>query len=133
MNIERIIQQTAIATANEFFKRIKLQKKGCDLGSYERTEMILYEYPYLNKTILGKDSNKYIERVQAALDSIKDDPYSQIIELKYFQKWTHERIAEFYDVDVSVISKHRKKLINKIRPQFFPEIFVKELFEEVER
>ena len=66
--------------------------------------------------------------IERALKEVERDPYYELIELKYFERWTHERIAEYFDVDVSVISKRRTKLIDRLRPIIFSEDFIKELF-----
>ena len=75
------------------------------------------------------DTEKFCSLIEKALESVADDPYYKIIELKYFQKWTHERIAEFFGVDVSIISKRRTRLINALRPIIFSAEFIKELYE----
>lgn len=129
MNIEKIIQQTAEATAREVLKQSKEKReKDSQLGSFKKTEKILYEYPRWQNLQIS-ETEKFCGLVQKALESISDDPYFQIIELKYFQKWTHERIAEYFGVDVSVISKRRTKLINALRPLIFSADFIKELYE----
>lgn len=129
MNIEKIIQQTAEATAREVLKQCKEKReKDSQLGSFKKTEKILYEYPRWQNLQIN-ETEKFCALVQKALESISDDPYFQIIELKYFQKWTHERIAEYFGVDVSVISKRRTKLINALRPLIFSAEYIKELYE----
>lgn len=130
MKASEIIDQTAKKTARAVvaeFKRAGLIKDN-KLGSFKKTERILYEYPRW-RGIDVEETNRFCNLVQNALDSISDDPYFQIIELKYFQKWTHERIAEHFDVDVSVISKRRTKLINQLRPIIFSADFIRELYE----
>lgn len=130
MKASELIEQTAKKTARAVvaeFKRAGLVKDN-KLGSFKKTERILYEYPRWKGNDV-EETKKFCDLVQKALDSISDDPYFQIIELKYFQKWTHERIAEYFDVDVSVISKRRTKLINQLRPIIFSADFIRELYE----
>ena len=50
------------------------------------------------------------------------------IELKYFDGWTHEQIAEYFDVQPAAISKQRTKLINRIRAGIFSDDFISELY-----
>ena len=129
MNIEELIKKTAQATAAEIIEQCKdKRKKDSQLGSFKKTERILYEYPHWQQ-IDTADTVKFCMLVERALHSISKDPYYKIIELKYFQKWTHERIAEFFNVDVSVISKQRTKLINALRSIIFSDEFIKELYE----
>lgn len=130
MTVAELINETSEKTAAAIVE--KLQKSGtlkdCKLSSFTKTERVLYEYPHWKGTDITETA-KFCELVEKALDSISDDPYYQIIELKYFQKWTHERIAEYFDVEVSVISKRRTKLINALRPIIFSEDYIKELKE----
>lgn len=129
MNIDDIIKKTARATAREFVEqsREKRQKES-QLGSFKKTEKILYLYPRWQNMKID-DTEKFCSLIEKALESVADDPYYKIIELKYFQKWTHERIAEFFGVDVSIISKRRTRLINALRPIIFSAEFIKELYE----
>ena len=131
MKISDLIEKTSKNTANEIIKELKKNGflKVNHLGSFKKTERILYEYPRWQKYNVP-DATDFCNLVENALSSISDDPYYQIIELKYFQKWTHERIAEYFNVDVSFISKRRTKLINQLRPIIFSTDFIKELYEE---
>ena len=129
MTIDEVINRTAKATAREFLTQIKEKRqKDSQLGSFKKTEKILYEYPRW-RTLDIEETTKFCNLIEKALESISDDPYFKIIELKYFQKWTHERIAEFFNVDVSVISKRRTKLINNLRSIIFSAEFIRELYE----
>lgn len=129
MNIDEVIKRTAKETAREILEQSReKRKKESQLGSFKKTERILYEYPRW-KSLEERETLKFCNLVQSALESVADDPYYKIIELKYFQKWTHERIAEYFNVDVSIISKRRTRLINAIRPIIFSAEFIKELYE----
>ena len=74
---------------------------------------------------------KFVEMIENALHDVSDDPYFQIIELKYFKGWTHEQIAEYFDVQPAAISKQRTKLINRIRAGIFSDDFISELYNGV--
>lgn len=129
MSIEELIKKTAKATAREILKQNEeKKKKDTQLGSFKKTEKILYEYPRW-QSLDVEETTKFCNLIDKALESVSGDPYYKIIELKYFQKWTHERIAEYFGVDVSVISKRRTNLINALRPVLFSAEFIKELFE----
>jgi hypothetical protein len=126
--IERTAEQTAQAVVQKM-KRAGLTKEN-RLGSFKKTERALFEYgEWINVKDASEATKNFCDLVTRALSRIRDDPYYQIIELKYFKHWTHEKIAEFYDVDVSVISKRRTKLINQLRPLIFSDDFIRELFE----
>lgn len=88
----------------------------------------------INKTVeITKATLKHINKV---LNNFKDDPYYEIIPLKYFEKKTYEEIAEYFDkksnkvsgpIAVSTISKNKTRLINEIRILLIPNIYVNEL------
>lgn len=130
MNANEIIDKTATKTARAVVAELKRAGviKENRLDSFKKTERVLYEYPGWRGSS-GRDTQRFCILIQNALDSIADDPYFDIIELKYFQRWTHERIAEHFGVDVSMISKRRTKLINQIRAIIFSDDFIRELYE----
>ena len=104
------------------------------LNSFQKTERILYEYPKFKKIVTEYKFDdmtitpKFVSMIDDALQSISDDPYYKIIELKYFDGWTHEQIAEYFDVQPAAISKQRTKLINRIRAGIFSDDFISELY-----
>lgn len=132
MKINELIDVTANKTARVVvseLKRAGLVKEN-KLGSYKKTERALYEYAeWIDTENMSETTNRFCNLIQRALNRVRDDPYYEIIELKYFEHWTHEKIAEYFDVDVSVISKRRTKLINQLRPIIFSDDFIRELFE----
>lgn len=126
--MQRIAGITARQTVNEL-KRAGLVKSA-SMGSFKKTEQVLYNYAeWIKDENAPEQTKKFCELVSASLDKLKDDPYYEIIELKYFEGQTHEKIAEYFDVDVSLISKRRTKLVNRLRPILFSDDFIRELFE----
>lgn len=133
MTAQECIERTADKTAAEVVKRLRLagMLRENKLGSFKKTERALYEYAnWADTENVSERTAKFCELVRRALERVKADPYYEIIELKYFERWTHEKIAEHFNVDVSVISKRRTKLINQLRPIIFSDDFIRELFEE---
>lgn len=136
MTAKEVIETTAEKTAEKTARAVvsKLRRAGLvkdsRLGSFKKTERALYEFSeWRNDEEASEETRKFCDLIERALNRIKDDPYCEIIELKYFYRWTHERIAEYFGVDVSVISKRRTKLINQLRPIIFSDDFIRELFE----
>ena len=130
MKASELIEQTAKKTAGVVIsemRRAGLVKEN-KLSSFKKTERILYEYPRWRE-LEAEETTRFCLLVEKALETVSDDPYFQIIELKYFQKWTHERMAEYFNVDVSVISKRRTRLINQLRAIVFSDDFIRELYE----
>ena len=132
MTAKQLIEMTVKQTVAEL-KRAGLIKENC-LNSFQKTERVLNYYPkfkHITETYKFDDMQitvDFIKMIDDALKSIADDPYFKIIELKYFNGWTHEQIAEYFDVQPAAISKQRKRLINKLRPLIFPNDFISELY-----
>lgn len=125
MTAQEIAEKTAKAVVAELIR--KGMVKDGSLGSFKKTEKILFEYPNWKESE-SEETKRFCELIEKSLRRIEDDPYYDLIELKYWRGWTHERIAEYFDVDVSVISKRRTKLINQLRPIIFSDDFIKEMF-----
>lgn len=104
-------------------------------GLPEKSKSIVF-YSTANKNMSGADRyleliEKYkaekleterdIQRIEAALNKVKDDKYFEIINLKYFQGLKEEDIAVKLEKDVSTINRNKKKLINAIKVILFPE------------
>ena len=86
-----------------------------------------------NQIAVTKVTIDYIDKV---LLTFKNDPYYDIIRLKYFENKTIEEIATFYDSKLkktdkltanSTISKNDARLINAIRVLLIPNIYVNDL------
>ena len=132
MTAKQLIEMTVKHTVAEL-KRAGLIREN-RLDSFKKTERILYEYPKFKKIVTEYKfedmtiTPKFVEMIENALQDVADDPYFQIIELKYFKGWTHEQIAEYFDVQPAAISKQRTKLINRIRAGIFSDDFISELY-----
>ena len=48
--------------------------------------------------------------VKKAVDRLRDDPYFKIIPLYYGYHYTIEDLAEVYEVEISTISRNKKRL-----------------------
>lgn len=72
----------------------------------------------LKKAIIKTES--YISEIDIALNGISDDPYFDIIPMKYFEGQTREEIAEHFEVDVSTISRQKNRLMNMLQIRLFP-------------
>lgn len=55
---------------------------------------------------------KEIAEIEAALATIKDDPYYSIIDLKFFQKMAHEDIAETVPCGLATVSRQLGRLLD---------------------
>ena len=83
-------------------------------------------FPTMQKGADG-ETGKLYEQIRRALNVIADDPYFELIPQKYFYKWTHERSAEYFNVDEKTIRYQRKKLIDRLRPLIFSDEYLREM------
>lgn len=124
MKVTELIDETAYKIVAEL-KNADLIKSN-KLGTFKKTEKVLYEYSDWKESD-GKETRKLVKQIEKALKKIEAEPYYELIELKYFKGWTHERIAEYFDVDEKAIRYQRQKLIERLRPIIFSDEFIHEL------
>lgn len=66
--------------------------------------------------------------IDKALEKLHDDPYYDIIKLKYFEKKKGDEIAEYFNVETSTVSRNKNRLINVLKIYLFSDDVVNELF-----
>lgn len=67
-------------------------------------------YGEMARRLHGHFNEEYSEKVAKALNEIKTDMYYSIIPLYYGKRMTHEDIAEAMNVEVSTITRNKKRL-----------------------
>lgn len=94
------------------------QTGGGNVTGQERYSLLIEKYE-LEKL----ETLRELNRINNALDKIKDDKYYLVIEKKYLsnKKYTEEEIAEELNKDQSTITRNKKRLINTIKTILFPE------------
>lgn len=136
MTANELIEKTVKRTVSEL-KRAGMIREN-KLNSFQKTEKILFLYPQMKRNVSKYDfdglkiTNDFVKLIDEALKGISHDPYYEIIPMKYFSGFTHEQIAEHFDVQPAAISKQRKRLINQLRGVIFSDDFIKELFDDNE-
>lgn len=73
-------------------------------------------------------TKNFIKVIDAAIDVLRDDPYFEIIPMKYFDCKSREDIAAFYDVDASTISRHKNRLVNLLQIRLFSDEVIYQIF-----
>ena len=123
--IESMIDRAAVQAAERTLKHLKDagRVKHYFSNSFRKTEEVLYLYPNL------PDDNEMKEKINKALEKIRDDDYFGVIESRYFDGMTINEISEIYDCKYQNISKKRNKLIKILASELFPEDVLKELIE----
>lgn len=97
-------------------------------STFRKTEKVLYMYyVWSANPHISKKTKTFCEAIERAISQITDSDYADMIELKYRLKYTHERLAEHYDVSVTTISKHRERIVNEIGAILFSDDFIDEM------
>lgn len=71
----------------------------------------------------------YIRYIDDALDKISNDPYFDLIRLKYFEGLTHEDISYELDCDPTTVARNKNRLINILKIYLFPDDSILEFFD----
>ena len=85
----------------------------------EKIEMIEFS---INTT------RSFIRIIEDAIDVLKDDPYYDLIRLRYFEGCTREEIAEHFDCDVSTVNRNKNRLINLLQIRLFSDEVIQQIF-----
>lgn len=124
-DIKQIINDTVNNTVLKL-KMAGLMKDGRKTA-YEKTEELLRNYNAFKKSDQPY-TVKLVKKIDAALNTIKDDIYYEIIPMYYFENKTREVIAEYFNTTVTTISRNKTRLINKIKPILFSDDVIYEFF-----
>lgn len=123
--IERLVNMTVNKTV------LKLKMSGMmkdnRMSIFQKTEEMLKNY---NSFCFSEQpyAQKIVGRIEEALNTIKDDPYSEVINLYYFEGYSREQIAEEFGTSVTTISRNKTRLINKLKTILFSDDFLLELY-----
>jgi RNA polymerase sigma factor (sigma-70 family) len=73
-------------------------------------------------------TKNFIKMIDSAIDMLKDDPYFDLIRMKYFEGKTREEIAEHFEVDVSTISRNKNRIVNLLQIRLFSDEVIYHIF-----
>ena len=85
----------------------------------EKIELIQYSI---------QTTRNFIKIIDDALDSLKLDPYYDLIPMRYFENKTREDIAEHFDCDVSTVNRNKNRLINLLQIRLFSDEVIESIF-----
>lgn len=66
------------------------------------------------------DTVQVIDMIDKGMQSLKDDPYYEILEMRYFEGRTQEDIAAYYEVSQVTISNNKNRLVKALSMELFP-------------
>lgn len=73
-------------------------------------------------------TRNFIRIIDNALDTLKDDPYYNLIRMRYFEGCTREEIAEHFDCDVKTVTRNKNRLINLLQIRLFSDEVIQQIF-----
>lgn len=73
-------------------------------------------------------TKSFIDVIDSALDTLRDDVYFDIIKLKYFECKGRGEIAEYFQVDASTISRNKNRLVNTLQIRLFSDDVIYQIF-----
>ena len=121
ISIESLIEKTVNKTLS---KMINFSDK--EREKFLQTHKILKSYNdlvFLASKISNheySEAGKIVELLDTCFEQLRQEPNFDIIELKYFKKFTDEQIAEMKNCDRSTIWRQRNELIHKLSYMLFP-------------
>lgn len=127
MNVDEIIKQTVDYTV----MKIKLAglMKDNRQTAFQKTEQILRSYNDMKKSYSENGTaKKFVDIIDNALETLKNDSYYDIIPMLYFEKRSREDIAEFFDTTTTTISRNKRRLVEKLKVLIFADDVIYELF-----
>ena len=125
-DLKKLIDLAAEAAADKTLRKLKDAGRVTYVfsNSFKKTEELLYLYPKL------PEDHPERQRIDKALERIKDDDYKDVIASRYFDGMTITEISEIYDCKYQNISKKRNKLVKILASELFPEDVLKEILQK---
>jgi RNA polymerase sigma factor (sigma-70 family) len=117
--VKNIIHQTICE-----LKRNNLLKT-TQTSPFQKTEKLLYVYPDIEEV-----DDVVLDALRDSLEKLEDDEDYSIIEMKYFEKMTHEEIAEELFIDPSTVTRRKNKIVKRLSFMLFPHESLNELIND---
>jgi len=87
-------------------------------GSWKPEEYVQEEIIRSRKASMER-TRLQVQRIDRALETIKDDQYYDIIPMRYFDRIKIEEIADRLVCDESTVRRNKNRLVNKIKIVLF--------------
>lgn len=125
MTTEELIEKTVTKTVLKL--KVAGLMKDHNKSAQQKTEELLRNYQAF--TLSGDPAaEKMIQRIEMALQVIKDDPYYEVVTMYYISGMTREDIADLFNTSVTTISRNKTRLISRITPVLFSEDYILQLY-----
>lgn len=124
-DVDQIIEETVNMTV------LKLKGAGLMKGDQKtaavKTEELLRNYPKF-KLSDQERTKELCRKIEVALDTIRSDYYFEVISLYYFEKYTREEVAVYFNTSETTISRNKRRLIDDLAAVLFSDDFIYEIF-----
>ncbi len=102
-------------------------------STFKKTEELLKNYNRFKYAIENNQDNtektkKLMEIMNAALKTIENDKYYDVIPYIFFENKRREEIAEILDCEVKTVTRNKNRLVNQLKMIIFSDDVIKELF-----
>lgn len=101
-------------------------------STFKKTEELLRNYNRFNFAVTKNENTditkNLISVLNAALKTIENDKYYDVIPMIFFENKTREDIAEHFDCEVKTVTRNKNRLVNQLRIIVFSDEVIKELF-----
>lgn len=124
------VQKIISDTVNETVLKMKMAGllKDDRRTATEKLEELLRNYPVFQKITDKEYTVKLVQAVDDAIETLKDDPYCDVIRRFYFEGQTRESIALDYGCTETTISRNKTRLLNKLKVILFSDEVIFEIF-----
>lgn len=127
---QKEVQKIISDTVNETVLKMKMAGllKDDRRTATEKLEELLRNYPVFQKITDKECTVKLVQAVDDAIETVKDDPYCDVIRRFYFEGQTRESIALDYGCTETTISRNKTRLLNKLKVILFSDEVIFEIF-----
>ena len=73
-------------------------------------------------------TKNFIKVIDDAICSLEDDPYYELIEMRYFNGCSRDEIAEYFNCDVKTVTRNKNRLINLLQIRLFSDEVIQHIF-----
>lgn len=70
----------------------------------------------------------FIRIIDDALSSLKDDPYYELIRMRYFEGCSRTEIADHFMCDERTVTRNKNRLINQLQIKLFSDQVIQQIF-----
>lgn len=122
--IQQIIRDTVATTVQQLRAAGLLQDSS--ISAYKKTEMLLRQYPELQKS-QEPYARRVVQEIDACLADAANEPYVDVIRLFYFAGMKNAACAATLICDERTARRNRTRLVQQFSVRLASDDFIKEL------